>query len=161
MSVNEKHYCPMKSNERAMERWPLIRTILKNSPTMKTGDLVDALRGKVSRSDVFSFLDIYENEGMIHRPIRGCVMLVRKPSVWDGFFSVLRSGFGLFDWWERRAKRELFERERALRRLEMEKEMLLEEMSCDEDEFTFDKDREIKRKYEKEYGFDSPVPERE
>lgn len=74
---------PMKSNERAMEKWALIRTVLSTSPTMKTGEIVEKLRGQVSRSDVYTFLDVYERNGKIHRPLRGVVMLVRNPSIWD------------------------------------------------------------------------------
>ena len=69
----------MKSNERAMERWPLFYTHLKNSPMMKTGDLWEQMCGQVSHTDFYNFLGVYEQKEKIIRPSRGLIMLVKKP----------------------------------------------------------------------------------
>ncbi|UCE16208.1 MAG: hypothetical protein JSV12_00905 [Candidatus Bathyarchaeota archaeon] len=66
-----------------MKKWPLFYTILKNSPTMKTGDLLDKLREQVSRTDAYNFLNVYEREGLIVRNTRGLIVLVKKPGFWE------------------------------------------------------------------------------
>jgi len=73
----------MKSNGRAMEKWPLFYTHLKRSPMMKTGVLRDRLREQVSKTDFFNFLNVYEQKELIIRPGRGAIMLVKKPGFWE------------------------------------------------------------------------------
>lgn len=108
----------MKSDVRAMKKWPLFYTILKNSPMMKTGDLEVKLRERVSRTDFFEFLKVYEKKEKIVRPTRGLIMLVKKP------------GF-----WERRAERKRLEKERKIFELEVEGYALMEEARLNEDEY--------------------------
>jgi len=73
----------MKSNDRAMKKWPLFYTHLKNSPTIKTGVLREKLRGQISKTDFYNFLNVYEQKELIIRPTRGAIMLVKKLGFWE------------------------------------------------------------------------------
>jgi len=108
----------MKSDDRAMKKWPLFYAILKNSPMMRTGSLEDKLRGRVSRSDFFEFLKVYERKEKIIRPTRGLIKLVRKP------------GF-----WERRAERKQLANEREELELDVEGYAIKEEARLKADEY--------------------------
>lgn len=101
----------MKSDVRAMKKWPLFYAILKNSPMMRTGDLEDKLRERVSRSDIYEFLKVYERKEKIIRPTRGLIVLVRKPGYRD-----------------RRADRKWLEKERDLQLLDVEYIKILRSM---------------------------------
>lgn len=110
-----------------MEKWPLFRTILKNSSMEKSGKLLEKLRGQVSKTDFYDFLNVYENRGLILRPSRGAIMLVRSPSFWEK----------LADFLDRKAERKERERERVQREideLDVEAYALVEEMCMDEEE---------------------------
>jgi len=124
------------SNERAMAKWALIHAYLKNSPMMKPKDLEEKLRGQISRSDMFTFLKVYEDKGLIIRP-SGSIMLVKKPSRWN-----ILETLKYFD--ERRDKRK--------RELLVEDAVLHEEMDMNSEGMTPEQKAKAIRKYRKLYG---------
>lgn len=109
--MNNEHCCPMKSNERAMEKWPLVHTVLKTSPMIKTGKLESILRGHISRSDLYEFLNVYEQRNMIIRPTRGLINLVSDDKHEDN------DSFGLFKWLRDRRERKRLEEEKQQKEL--------------------------------------------
>lgn len=108
----------MKSNDRAMKKWPLFYTHLKRSSMIKTGVLKDRLREQISKTDFFNFLSVYERKELIIRPTRGVIVLVKKP-----------------EFWERRAERKWLEKERVILELDVEGYALMEEACLKEDEY--------------------------
>lgn len=140
--------CPKMSDEKAMEHWALVHSVLKNSPTIKTKALEEALRENISRSYLFDLLRVYENKGLIIRPSRGLVVLVKAPTEAKpskmGFFGYLRWRREYDDAKKQRRKKEL----RA--EIEARKQIITK---LDEDDPNYlKKSEDIMLAYRKKYG---------
>jgi len=131
----------MKSNERAMGNWPLVQSVLKVNPTIKTGKLEDALRGHISRTDLYEFLKVYENKNLIVRPTRGLIVLVDKTDEKDSA--------GFFGYLDRRAERKAREKSEKLLSLKVECYAGMEETEMNEDDWTPEKAAKIRQKFRK------------
>lgn len=131
----------MKSDERAMGNWALVHSVLKISPTIKTGKLKDALREQIGRTDLYEFLKVYENKNLIVRPTRGLIVLVDKA---DG-----KDSAGFFGWLERREEKKARKKAEKLRSLRVECRALMEEAGMNEDDWTPEKAAKIRQKHRK------------
>ena len=134
----------MKTNGRALKNWPLVHSVLKNSPMIKTGKLQDVLRGHICKTDLFNFLNVYETQNLIIRPTRGLIVLVDNKDKTDRKNSV-----GFFGWLERRAERKAREKAEKLLSMEAEGLALMEEAEMIEDEWTPEKAAKLRQKYRK------------
>ena len=136
-----------------MKNWPLIQTVLEKSPMIKPGKLEYELRGQICRTDIYAFLEVYARKGLITRP-SGSIMLVKKESFWAQLLSVLKSGFGAFDYfkWKRQYEDEKRKIERLERKAGIEASREIITTLYEDDPQFFAKSREIRRKMRKEYG---------